>query len=349
MSASRAALILILLVSLLALVALHGRGGPGQGGGGLPLQERSFFLGIVPNPAHSPNSTFEDLTRAYEEAGRIAEIGMVWVEKQGIGEADLLKQNRVVTALRVYGLKPLVTLNFATIKQGTGGLEYVIDAPEGITPSLSDPGFREAWIEEARSLAEEFSPEYLSLGNEVNDYFLLHPSELESYLSLVSGAYSAVKQVSPQTKVLVVLSYNHLLQENQWDLLTLFENRVDLIGLTTYPYQVFASPEDLPADYYLRLSRCTHKPLAFTEIGWSSSGTSDENEQARFLLRFLELTKGMDLEMVNWLFLHDTTLTGIPASIAHPETGTVALKRVDGTEKEVYGVWKALKELKRSG
>ena len=344
----KALLALLLLVSLLTLAAFH-RGGTDRGSGILPLQERNFFLGIVPNPAHSPNSTFEDLTRAYEEAGRIAEIGMVWVEKQGIGEADLLKQNRVVTALRVYGLKPLVTLNFATIKQGTGGLEYVIDAPEGITPSLSDPGFREAWIEEARSLAEEFSPEYLSLGNEVNDYFLLHPSELESYLSLVSGAYSAVKQVSPQTKVLVVLSYNHLLQENQWDLLTLFENRVDLIGLTTYPYQVFASPEDLPADYYLRLSRCTHKPLAFTEIGWSSSGTSDENEQARFLLRFLELTKGMDLEMVNWLFLHDTTLTGIPASIAHPETGTVALKRVDGTEKEVYGVWKALKELKRSG
>jgi hypothetical protein len=341
-------LALLLLVSLLTLAAFH-RGGTDRGSGILPLQERNFFLGIVPNPAHSPNSTFEDLTRAYEEAGRIAKIGMVWVEKQGIGEADLLKQNRVITALRVYGLKPLVTLNFATVKQGPGGLEYVIDAPEGITPSLSDPGFRRAWIEEARSLAEEFTPEYLSLGNEVNDYFLLHPSDLEPYLSLVSEAYSAVKLVSPKTKVLVVLSYNHLLQENQWDLLTLLENRVDLIGLTTYPYQVFASPEDLPQDYYLRLSRYTRKPLAFTEIGWSSSGTSGENEQARFLLRFLELTKGMELEMVNWLFLHDTTLTGIPASIAHPDTGTVALKRVDGSEKEVYRIWKALKELKGSG
>jgi len=345
----KASLALVLLASLVVLVAVHQRSRTDQGGAILPLQERSFFLGIVPNPAHSPHSTFEDLTRAYEEAGGIAEIGMVWVEKQGIGEADLLERNRVITALRVYGLKPLVTLNFATIRQGGGGLEYVIEAPEGVTPSLSDPGFREAWVGEARSLAEKFSPEYLSLGNEVNDYFLLHPSELDPYLSLVSEAYSAVKRVSPQTKILVVLSYNHLLQENQWDLLTLLENRVDLIGLTTYPYQVFASPEDLPEDYYLRLSRYTRKPLAFTEIGWSSTGTSDENEQARFLLRFLELTKGMELEMVNWLFLHDTTLTGIPASIAHPETGTVALKRVDGTEKEVYRIWKALKKLRKSG
>lgn len=343
-------ILILLLISLLLAGAWSLRPGPAKApSSSLPLSERSFLLGLVPSPAHSPHSTFEDLVKAYEETGRIAEIGVVWVEKQGIGEYDLLKRNGVITALRVYGLRPLVTLNFATVRQTEGGLEYVVDAPEGVTPSLSDPSFREAWVEEARKIAENFKPEYLSLGNEVNDYFHFHPSDLDPYLSLLGEAYSAVKKVSPGTKVLVVLSYNHLLEENQWELLHQLDHRVDLIGLTTYPYLRFASPEDLPEDYYLRLKEHTSKPLAFTEIGWSSTGASSENTQARFLLRFLELTRGLDVEMVNWLFLHEVTLSGIPALLSHPEMGTVALKRTDGSEKEIYHVWKALKELKRSG
>ncbi|MEM2866731.1 MAG: glycosyl hydrolase 53 family protein [Candidatus Hadarchaeales archaeon] len=299
----------------------------------------------MPNPANSPNSTFEDLVEAYEETGKIAEVGMVWVENQGIGEFELLKRNGVVTALRVYGLKPFLTLSFAKVRVGPSGLEYRVEAPPGITPSLSDSGFREAWVEEARRIAEEFKPEYFSLGNEVNDYFYLHPEDLDPYLSLLEEAYAAVKQVSSGTKVLVVLSYDHLLQNQQWGLLRELSSRVDVIGLTTYPYKTFTSPDALPQDYYSRAEQYTSKPIAFTEIGWSSSENS-ENLQANFLVRFLELTKDMNLEMVNWLFLHETTVGGLLGHLSDPEIGTVALKRTDGSEKEVYRVWVELKKLK---
>jgi hypothetical protein len=308
---------------------------------GPQTQDRDFLMGVVPNPKAGSGASWDDIVDAYVELSGIAEVSMVWTG-QNIGQAEKLRQTQTVTSLRVYGIKPILTLNVATIKEVPGeGLVYAIDAPEGVRASLDDPEFRELWVGEARDLAGEFQPEYLSLGNEINDFLFLNPGDLQDYLSLFEDAYSAVKMVSPGTKVFAVVSYNHLIENEQWDLLESLCERGDLIGLTTYPWQGFDNPGDLPEDYYRKVEDHCDKPLAFTEIGWvSDPGTgSSEKEQAAFLERFLELTKGLDLEMVNWLFLHETELGGLAGSVSRPETGTIALKRMDGTGKEVYRVW----------
>ena len=53
----------------------------------------------------------------------------------------------------------------------------------------------------------------------------------------------------------------------------------------------------------------------------------------------------IDVEMVNWLFLHEMEFTGIGASVFSPESATIALKNADGTRKEIYDVWLDLKAL----
>ncbi len=307
----------------------------------LPITSRTFYIGVVPTPKSVPETTFDDINDAYREAGEIGEVTMIWTG-ENIGQTEKLKQNRVVTAVRVYGLKPVLTLSSATIKEVPGsGLQYVIDAPEGVNADLSDLEFRNLWVNEARNLANEFKPEYLSLGNEINDYFYLHPEDLDPYLSLLDEVYSEIKGVSPNTKILVVFSFTHLIDNDQWDFFEKFENRVDMFGLTTYPWKHFDTPNSIPSDYYKKIQTYTNKPIAFTEIGWAS-----ENEQAEFLVKFLELTKGMNIEMVNWLFLHEVELTGIAASVSAPETGKISLKRKDGTKKEIYNLWLDLKGLK---
>ena len=305
----------------------------------LPLTERDFYIGMVPTPKSVPETTFEDITAAYEEVGQLGEVTMVWGSPGGIGLYERLKQNRVVTSVRVYRLKPVITLNFHTIKQIHGeGLKPVVDAPEGIVAEASNPEFRILWVDEARKIAEEFQPEYLSLGNEINDYFYYNPNDLENYLTLFDEAYSAIKQASPNTQVMVVFSYTHLIDNNQWNLFDRFQ-RADIIGLTTYPWKHFSDPEEIDGHYYSRLNQYIKKPVAFTEIGWAGN----ETEQAEFLVRFLELTKDMDTEMVNWLFLHEIELEGIGKSVFSPESTTIALKKVDGTKKEIYDVWLDLK------
>ncbi len=314
----------------------------------LPISERNFLIGLVPSPRSVPETTFDDLIAAYQETSRIAEISMVWTDPAGIGEYEKLTQSKVITALRVYGLEPVLTLNFATIQQVPGeGLTYVVDAPPGVNADLADPEFRRLWIEEAKNIAEDFQPEYFSLGNEINDYFYSNPEDLEKYLSLYDDACAAIEGVSPNTKVFVVFSLNHMIDNNQFELLDTFNDRVDLIGLTTYPWQQYDNLADIPDDYYSKLEEYVNKPIAFTEIGWPSSQEqgSSEGEQAEFLIRFLELTRDMNLEMVNWLFLHTPELNGIAAIVSSPGTNTISLKNADDSPKAIYSVWLALKAL----
>lgn len=312
-----------------------------------PAKEpRNFYLGFVPTPKNIPETTWEDTIAAYEETGELAEVTMVWTGTN-IGQTEKLKQNKLINGLGVYGLKPVLTLNVATIREVPGsGLKYVIDAPENVNADLSDPEFKKLWIEEAKNLAEEFKPEYISLGNEINDYFYLYPEQLDDYLSLYDEAYAEIKKVSPDTRVFVVFSYDHLIDNNQWDLFDTFNSRVDLVGITTYPWKQFDDPSDIPNDYYSRLEEYTDKPIAFTEIGWISSSSlgSSEKEQAEFLNRFLALTESMDIEMINWLFLHEPELTGVIASVTEPETSTISLKNRDGSKKEIYDSWLEVKK-----
>lgn len=311
---------------------------------------RDFYLGLVSNPKNGKQATWDDIIKGYEEAEEVAEVTMIWVDPNSIGQCERLKQNRVIEGVEAYGLEPVITLSFATIKQSPGkGLEYVVDAPEGVEADLSDPGFRELWISEARCIAKEFKPKYFSLGNEINDYFYLHPEQLEDYLSLYDETHKTIKQESPETKVFVVFSYTHLIDNDQWDMVEQFDKRSDLIGLTSYPWKHFDNPEDIDSDYYERINQYTDKPIAFTEIGWISakSAESSEKEQAEFLTKFLELTKNVDKEMINWLFLHEAELEGFVGAITEHETGTIALKNIDGSKKQVYDVWVELKNRRK--
>jgi len=43
--------------------------------------------------------------------------------------------------------------------------------------------------------------------------------------------------------------------------------------------------------------------------------------------------------------LHETTLSGLPAHISNPEVTTIALKKANGTKKEIYDLWVELKAL----
>jgi len=57
------------------------------------------------------------------------------------------------------------------------------------------------------------------------------------------------------------------------------------------------------------------------------------------------LSGDINIEMVNWLFLHEIEFSGIGESVFSPESTKIALKRADGTRKEIYDVWLDLKEI----
>ncbi len=317
----------------------------------LPITERSFKIGVVPIPRNFPKFSQEDLVSAYEEASNLGEIIPIWVNPCSIGALEKLQESRVVEMVRKFGALPLIHMNFYKIAfvGGGKGLGLVVDAP--YDTNLSDPKFREEWKKEARAIAAIYKPEYMSLGNEVNAWYIFNPETFDDYVSLYKETYDAIKEVSPATKVFVTFSYEQLLYGignvsggfPHWFLIHKFMPKLDLVAFTSYPWKVFEKPEDIPEDYYERISDHISVPVAFTEIGWASFSDKfevSEEEQALFLIRFLNLTRDMNLEFVLWLFLHEMDTKGIPK-----ETGSIALKRSDGSEKPVFHVWLKLRKL----
>ncbi len=311
----------------------------------LPVATREFLTGTTPtvDQKHNPAA-------AYLLARQVGRVSMLWVTPNGLGLYEkLTKQNPVAKTtnyeqVRQMGLIPLVTLNPWTVQPGKG----VVRNDGSGNNDFSDTQFAERMCNEARQIATRFRPEYFSIGNELNSvYEWLGGPAFDALAVLEKRLYSAVKQASPATKVVVVLSYSQLVDlpgPPRLHLIEKLSDSYDVLGITSYPWKKYATPKELPGDYYSRLASYTSKPIGFTEIAWSSDRAQggSEDEQVEYLVRFLELTKGMRLEFVNWAFLHDlpeSSVTGFVVQRTHLGLG---LRNYGGSPKRVWEYFQAL-------
>lgn len=311
----------------------------------LPLANRNFLTGTTPSVDRTQNPA-----AAYVASKRVGKVTMLWVAPNGVGLYEkLAKQNPVAKttnyeAIRRMGLIPVVNLNPWTVQPGKG----VVRNDGSGSNDFSDARFAEQMCQEAGQIAARFRPEYFSIGNEVNSVDQWLGERTFDHLALLEKRlYGVVKQASPATKVLVVLSYSQLVDlpgAPRFHLIGKLDGSYDVLGITTYPWKKYATPKELPADYYLRLARYTSKPVGFTEIAWSSDPAQggSEDEQVDYLVRFLELTKGMRLEFVNWAFLHDLPESSVTGFVVQKTHLGLGLRNYDGSPKKVWDYFRAL-------
>lgn len=314
----------------------------------LPIRRRTFRTGTTPNVGRSG-----DILAALRLSREVGPITMYWTERTGPGMYDLLSRPNAVSGkthfetLRALGFTPVLNMNPWTVAPGRG----MVRNDGSASSDFGDAAFRRTTCEEAAAIAGRFRPTYLSIGNEVNSvYERLGRESFEGLASLEREMYSAVKAASPETRVLIVLSYSQLVDlsgKPRLFLLDRLKGCYDVLGLTTYPWRKYSTPADMPADYYRRLTRWVRAPIAFTEIGWSSDEEQggSEKEQADFLVRFLELTRGMRLEFVNWAFLHDLPPESVGGPVVQRSHLGLGLRRLDGSAKPVWRLFKALADL----
>lgn len=189
--------------------------------------------------------------------------------------------------------------------------------------TFADPDLRAAYLADVENNVRLFQPKYVCLAMEINAYHEQHPEDFDNFVSLFKEARRAVRQILPEAKVFVSFQYEQLLghwggqgdrprHAPKWELIGRFEPDADAVGISSYPLEQFSPPRygdpaKLPADYYARIKEHTSKPIVFTELGWPSDakfGGSPQN-QARFLERFPELVRDLNVLLVNWNFLHD--------------------------------------------
>ncbi|MEW5939576.1 MAG: hypothetical protein AB1750_07945, partial [Chloroflexota bacterium] len=187
-----------------------------------------------------------------------------------ITQETLAQQNGLDS---IYVVDPLNGLNRREFK----GL------PEGWEASFANPDVRAAFANYTLWVVRAFRPQYLGLASEINTYMDAYPNDAANFVSLYHEVYALVKAEAPDTQVFVTFQWEDLNDlwpqpeegeqtpfSPKWEKVEVFEPRLDLWAISSYPYFVFPSAADIPADYYSRLLTRTSKRIAVAEGGWTS-------------------------------------------------------------------------------
>ncbi len=324
-----------------------------------PSPARGFRIGVAGLvPRNHPNASPDDWRDLYDNIKRHGELQgafLLWRDAPDrAGEIPPTIQT-VCALAKQNNFAPIVALGFH--QQTAQGYTPALSTRANAQNNWQNKDARAKFAQVAARVAQECPASYLALGVEVNIYFEEHAADFDNFVSAYRETYDAVKAASPQTRVFTVFQLEAMKGKGYltgrkhqvaWSLIQKFEPKLDLVAFTTYPMFDYKTPAEIPADYYAEIRKYTGKPIAFTEMGWLSqekfsgalaalNGTGyegSEQEQADFLARFVELTRGLPLGFALWLLPHD---------LASGETLFVSsgLRYNDGRPKRVWDVWRA--------
>ena len=305
----------------------------------LPIMERDFKVGIAGLVYRNyPNGTDEDFLAFLNKIPMLGEFLGVYTNWDS---EDLFEQIDI-GMIRTEGVLPLVAI----------GYEF-----DDITETYFEE-HSQAFHAMVLEVVSKYDLPYMIIGVEVNRLHTHYGEKVFlDFVETYRNMYDAVKAEKPQVKVFPVFQLEYMkgaayltgMQiEPQWELLNLFDGKMDLVGFTIYPFIEYLDLNDVPENYYEEILDHTDLPIAITEMGWPSEDLVFEedtvvvsgNQQAQvdFLLSILKATKSMDIDLLMYSFLHD-----LPADIE--VFGSIALKKNDGTPKLVYDYWQALAKL----
>ncbi len=324
--------------------------GPSQPAGqlGSPAQSRSTGIGIAVTPKNFPAHTMDDIDEAFQ---MVKEIGDHAVFIYQWSELNFDLARLMMEKAREAGLVAILGLSPTTLGEGRKELDLPAHLRQraGADVSFSNPIIREAFKLSAKSLAR-LRPPYLCLATEINFLALQRLHEYVHFASLYKEVYREVKRVSPESKVFVSFQWEwvRILDAKELDrikehtkVIDIFRPELDAIGLTTYPSPFHNSPTELPMDYYFWMYRHIRKrdEVIFMEVGWPTSGTGSEEEQAAFIRKLPRLLEGINVKVLAWALLHDVGLAEFDANL-----NTVGLATIGGDKKIGYDAFRELKE-----
>ena len=315
---------------------------------------RPFALGLSSLP---PELTEESYAGAFELAASAGEVILIqrtppWQEMlSGDLSAETVQTTqREIELAEEHGLDLFVAIDPMDVSTGRSRLANLPDDLRGA--GFADDDIRRAFIAYAQYVAENYQPAYLALGVDVNSYQLRQPEDFEQFVTLYHEAYEAVKALSPETVVFPVFQLEQLKgilpaaepYLPQWRLIELFEPRLDLLAVNSFPSIVFVDPAHIPTTYYAQLAEHTEGPVAIAGMGYSSgpgpnsADDSSEEDQAAFLRLAFDSAEQLSMPLVVWFVGQDLTFTGEPL---FDQLQHIGLVHQDGTSKAAWREWQA--------
>lgn len=272
--------------------------------------------GFFPTP---PQISLESIFAHYQNLSAHADFVLVqepipWQDFLDSPQADSSKIEDLKNARQLAQAHNLEQIFVVDPLNGLNRREFS-GLPAGWEASFANPKVRAAFKNYTLRLLREFHPLYLGLASEINTYAEAYPADFANYLSLYRETYAAIKAESPQTQVFVTFQWEQLRGlageaeettpgEIRWQQVEVFEPLLDLWAISSYPFIVYRSGAEIPADYYTPLLTRTAKPLAVAEGGFVSRPTKNLPGTPQDQLSYLQaIDSQLQPRLAFWVYL----------------------------------------------
>lgn len=255
-------------------------------------------------------------------------------------------------------------LQVVVMVDATDGLNRAGEAPElvHLGRSISEPAVQQVYRQFVLALSTIIHPEYLGLAAETNLIRLAAPPSLYAALVQMVNAAANDLQLSQSSSrryisVQVDAAWGRAGQNNVYQ--GVERDFTDFpfmqaLGLSSYPYFVFADPDEIPLDYYSRLPNGRTLPVMVVEGGWTSGTAgaivSSPEKQARYLRRHARMLDSADARAVFQLTFTDLDVASLnlpPGSIL-PLFASLGLVDTELRPKLALTVWDSLFAVRRT-
>lgn len=317
---------------------------------------KALLRGVALSPAGFPTD-YSQLPAFFDEVASFGHSAVLW---NGAWRDDVINgtdAGTIPAAARLVAESSQNGSRFTPVAVigWRSGPTLFLRVPGNDTNDWSNAEARAAFRAMVSDYASTFKPTLLFLGNESDFYAEQDPVDYVRWIAAYNEAYDAIKAVSPNTHVGPVFNVEHMMgwgAFSGWttphtEAFTLHDrSRLDVVGLTVYPYLGRTAPAEVPANYLDPVHALIGDlPIAITETGWPAAAPTGpvawdvgETQQTAFLNRLAIMLAGRDVALVNWLFLHPMA-DGPPDALA--TFGTVSLRGPGGAKRPVYDAFVA--------
>ncbi len=304
----------------------------------LPISTRRFEMGtagFVPkNYPNSSNDDWQDFFR-YGAASYGGTYGVHVDPGEKANEEGILEQVQLAFE-QMQGVEPYIA--------------FAVNSEEG--PFTDERG--EELKRVAVATAREYQPKYISLGVESNSLYLFQQDTFDLYVQYAREAYDEIKAVSPNTLVMNNFQLERMKGETSltgqefepnWDVISRFEGKIDLVSFTVYPFLEFKTVDEIPNDYLAEIRDHTSLPIMITETGWptediASGVTGSDQDQIDYMMKLVQQSNDIGAEVIIWIFPYDASFGVAGGVFDH-----ISLFDNDGNPKAGYEYWKAVSSL----
>jgi len=257
----------------------------------IPLTpENSIFdsgrtaYGFFPSP---PEVSLDSIFKLYKDMGAHGDFVLIqqntaWNDFVSGTDSESQTRTDLINQVKLASQNNLETIFVIDALNGLNRKEF-IGLPAGWEANFGNPDIRLAYKNYALWVVRTFHPHYLGLASEINTYMDAHPEDVQNFVSLYNEIYALVKAEAHETQIFVSFQWDDLNNmfpqpeegerqhfDTNWEQIEAFEPNLDIWVISTYPYFVFPSASNIPADYYTPLLTRTEKPVAIAESGFSS-------------------------------------------------------------------------------